>query len=189
MAEQRRIQPASSRSFRPEEDYDYVELEERREREPLRQRRYLDDEEPRSWPEERDSERRRETRPFEEAGYGQPRRPTERPDDRAFEVGWGGRRAVDQESFDSEPPFRPQAESPAPRREPSVRDLRGEERSVMSYPNPEPSMDAPRTLDRSSPEGRFGEPPVPRARDQARGADRSRQQPVDVEAEPIDDPW
>ena len=189
VAEQRRIQPASSRSFRPEEDYDYVELEERREREPLRQRRYLDDEEPRSWPEERDSERRRETRPFEEAGYGQPRRPTERPDDRAFEVGWGGRRAVDQESFDSEPPFRPQAESPAPRREPSVRDLRGEERSVMSYPNPEPSMDAPRTLDRSSPEGGFGEPRAPRARDQARGADRSRQQPVDVEAEPIDDPW
>jgi len=44
--EQRRIQPATSRSFRPDEEFDYVELEERREREPLRQRRYLDDEEP-----------------------------------------------------------------------------------------------------------------------------------------------
>ena len=44
--EQRRIQPATNRSFQPEEEFDYVELEERREREPLRQRRYLDEEEP-----------------------------------------------------------------------------------------------------------------------------------------------
>jgi sporulation protein YlmC with PRC-barrel domain len=44
--EQRRIQPASTRTFEPEEAYDYVEVEERRQREPLRQRRYLDDEEP-----------------------------------------------------------------------------------------------------------------------------------------------
>ena len=42
-AEQRRIQPASTQAFVPEEELDYVELEERREREPLRQRRYLDD--------------------------------------------------------------------------------------------------------------------------------------------------
>jgi len=42
--EQRRIQPATSRSFQPDEEFDYVELEERREREPLRQRRYLDEE-------------------------------------------------------------------------------------------------------------------------------------------------
>jgi sporulation protein YlmC with PRC-barrel domain len=44
--EQRRIEPASSSVLRPERDYDYVELEERREREPQRQRRYLDEEEP-----------------------------------------------------------------------------------------------------------------------------------------------
>jgi hypothetical protein len=44
--EQRRIQPASTRAFEPEEAYDYVEVEERRQREPLRQRRYLDDDEP-----------------------------------------------------------------------------------------------------------------------------------------------
>jgi sporulation protein YlmC with PRC-barrel domain len=43
VAEQRRIQPATSRVFRPEEELDYVEVEERREREPLRQRRYLDE--------------------------------------------------------------------------------------------------------------------------------------------------
>ena len=43
--EQRRIQPATSRAVLPERELDYVELEERREREPLRQRRYLDEEE------------------------------------------------------------------------------------------------------------------------------------------------
>jgi sporulation protein YlmC with PRC-barrel domain len=41
--QQRRIQPATNRRFEPEDDYDYVEVEQRREREPLRQRRYLDD--------------------------------------------------------------------------------------------------------------------------------------------------
>ena len=41
--EQRRIQPATSRAFQPAEELEYVELEDRREREPLRQRRYLDD--------------------------------------------------------------------------------------------------------------------------------------------------
>jgi sporulation protein YlmC with PRC-barrel domain len=39
----RRIQPATNRRFEPEDDYDYVEVDQRREREPLRQRRYLDD--------------------------------------------------------------------------------------------------------------------------------------------------
>jgi hypothetical protein len=42
--QQRRIQPATTRSFEPDEAYDYVEVDERREREPLRQRRYLDEE-------------------------------------------------------------------------------------------------------------------------------------------------
>jgi sporulation protein YlmC with PRC-barrel domain len=46
--EQRRIEPARSRVFEPREDLEYVELDERREREPLRQRRYLDDESDRS---------------------------------------------------------------------------------------------------------------------------------------------
>ncbi|KMM17130.1 PRC-barrel domain-containing protein [Synechococcus sp. GFB01] len=50
-AEQRRIQPATSRAFQPEEELDYVELDERREREPLRRRRYLEEEpDPRSEP-------------------------------------------------------------------------------------------------------------------------------------------
>ena len=42
--QQRRIEPGTNRRFEPEEDYDYVEVEQRREREPLRQRRYLDEE-------------------------------------------------------------------------------------------------------------------------------------------------
>jgi sporulation protein YlmC with PRC-barrel domain len=42
--QQRRIEPATNSRFEPEEDYDYVEVEQRREREPLRQRRYLDEE-------------------------------------------------------------------------------------------------------------------------------------------------
>jgi len=44
---QRRIQPAIARAFQPEEEMEYVELEDRRQREPLRQRRYLDEETPR----------------------------------------------------------------------------------------------------------------------------------------------
>ena len=43
--EQRRIQPATSQTFEPDEEFDYVELDEQRQREPLRQRRYLDEEE------------------------------------------------------------------------------------------------------------------------------------------------
>ena len=52
---QRRLEPATARAFEPESELDYVELEERRSREPLRQRRYLEEEpEPRrpSWQEE-----------------------------------------------------------------------------------------------------------------------------------------
>jgi sporulation protein YlmC with PRC-barrel domain len=53
-SEQRRIQPATSRAVVPEEQLEYVEVEERREREPLRQRRYLDEDEPEYRPEDRE---------------------------------------------------------------------------------------------------------------------------------------
>ncbi|MEY3735250.1 MAG: hypothetical protein RLZZ624_308 [Cyanobacteriota bacterium] len=42
--EQRLIQPSSARAMERDEDYDYVELEERRQQQPMRQRRYLDEE-------------------------------------------------------------------------------------------------------------------------------------------------
>jgi sporulation protein YlmC with PRC-barrel domain len=41
--EQRRLEPSTARALATESELDYVELEERREREPLRRRRYLDD--------------------------------------------------------------------------------------------------------------------------------------------------
>jgi sporulation protein YlmC with PRC-barrel domain len=41
--EQRRIAPATNRRLETDDNYDYVELDERREHEPLRQRRYLDE--------------------------------------------------------------------------------------------------------------------------------------------------
>ena len=55
--EQRRLEPSTARALPSETEFDYVELEERREREPLRRRRYLDEEvEPRlgGWERERD---------------------------------------------------------------------------------------------------------------------------------------
>jgi sporulation protein YlmC with PRC-barrel domain len=45
--QQRRLEPATNRRFEVDDDYDYVEVEQRQEREPLRQRRYLDEEAPR----------------------------------------------------------------------------------------------------------------------------------------------
>ena len=79
-SEQRRIQPATTSSFEPEEQLEYVELEERREREPLRQRRYLDEDEPRydrepgaygreRYPEPDDRERRYREPEYREPAY------------------------------------------------------------------------------------------------------------------------
>jgi sporulation protein YlmC with PRC-barrel domain len=61
--EQRRIQPATSRAFEPEEELDYVELDAQRQQEPLRQRRYLDEEEPRY------AQPRYQEPPYEEPRY------------------------------------------------------------------------------------------------------------------------
>jgi sporulation protein YlmC with PRC-barrel domain len=55
--QQRRIAPATNRRFESEDDYDYVEVDQRREREPLRQRRYLDDEGGYGSPAEREPQR------------------------------------------------------------------------------------------------------------------------------------
>jgi len=77
-SEQRRIQPAATQAFRAEEELDYVELEERREREPLRQRRYLDEPETeRRYDEERLSDQR-----YRDAERDEPRRPLPRREPR-----------------------------------------------------------------------------------------------------------
>jgi sporulation protein YlmC with PRC-barrel domain len=139
--EQRRIQPASSRSFQPTEELEYVELEERREREPLRQRRYLDDDlpEPRQRPEPRPEpadpygresgrnparyDNRYEDERYEEDRYDRDRYRQEPPrpqpprqdsyrEERAFEE-----RAFDEPPVEREPlrAERPQAPAPRPR--------------------------------------------------------------------------
>ena len=77
-SEQRRIQPAATQAFRAEEELDYVELEERREREPLRQRRYLDEPETeRRYDEQRFSDQR-----YRDAERDEPRRPLPRREPR-----------------------------------------------------------------------------------------------------------
>jgi sporulation protein YlmC with PRC-barrel domain len=107
--EQRRIQPASTRTFEPEEAYDYVEVEERRQREPLRQRRYLDDEEP---------ERARGTREPEPIDRQEPlREPPYRnrtPRDEGMAEGPPARPAISRDPY-NEPRRRPPA---PPSREP-----------------------------------------------------------------------
>lgn len=98
--QQRRIQPATSRRVEFEPDYDYVEVEERRQREPLRQRRYLDEEE------ERGSDRLRDEVP----SYGRDPERNDRPE--AY-----GREPAYLEAEPREPAYRePQ------RREPQRRD-------------------------------------------------------------------
>jgi sporulation protein YlmC with PRC-barrel domain len=86
--EQRRIQPATSRAFEPEQEFEYVELEERRQQEPLRQRRYLDDEpETRSqgdrYPQGRSQDDRYQNAPYQDERSPQERYPENRyPNDR-----------------------------------------------------------------------------------------------------------
>ena len=112
--EQRRIQPATSRAFEPEEELDYVELDAQRQREPLRQRRYLDEEESRFEPSRYEPSRYEPSR-YEESDYpesrdddgrfGSPRRPLE-PEPRP-----GERRPLEAR----QPERRP---APSPYREP-----------------------------------------------------------------------
>jgi sporulation protein YlmC with PRC-barrel domain len=159
--EQRRIQPARSRAFQPEEEMEYVELEERRQREPLRQRRYLDDEAPRdpygpSYGEReplprRESEREWEREERREPMPGPYRRESgsDFADERDWERRPGGRaREVEDRRWDREP------EAPLERRE----------------------------------EERRRRPPAPES--SQRQADRGRgSEPLDVEPEILDDPW
>jgi sporulation protein YlmC with PRC-barrel domain len=93
--EQRRIQPATSRALETEEAYDYVEVEERREREPLRQRRYLDEE-------ERDDREERFSRP---AAPAPARRPVRDLDMRRRPPGPPSREPLDVEAEDLEDPW------------------------------------------------------------------------------------
>ena len=206
--EQRRIQPAASRSFQPEEEFDYVELEERRVREPLRQRRYLDEEEDNRFGGFRDGEdsRRpvplrdnsyggeqvreeepspyRPSRGFRENGFESPERqgrdrdrledrpdqewrrePSERFADDQPAEGWRGRTmAEDRDAApDLEPPLPRERNQPRPRLD---------QEAPQPASNRRPSLEA---YPRSSPSG---------------SADPERNSRlVDVDVEPLDDPW
>jgi sporulation protein YlmC with PRC-barrel domain len=126
---QRRIQPATTRAFEPEEELEYVELE-RGQEEPLRQRRYLDEAEDDRYgrsrgnrsPEERKdswSERATPTRydqdRYGDERYGEDRYEQERDDGRPGRPR-GGPRDRDQERPRSEPiersPMEPLRELP-----------------------------------------------------------------------------
>ncbi|MFM7360233.1 MAG: PRC-barrel domain-containing protein, partial [Cyanobium sp.] len=180
-SEQRRIEPAVSRAFRPEQDYDYVELEERREREPLRQRRYLDEEEPqpqrRRYDEERFDDQAYSRREDEDRGF--PDRSRD-PDDRDGEP---ARRSLDQrQPRAAESRAYDDGDEDEPVDRPHLRDVqrgstRPESQVTWGTRDPGASRFAPREddedLQRSSPS-----PSKP-----------SRRQPVEVEAEVLDDPW
>jgi sporulation protein YlmC with PRC-barrel domain len=108
--EQRRIQPATSRAFEPEEELDYVELDAQRQREPLRQRRYLDEEKPRYEPSRYEPSR------YEESDY-----PESRDDDGRF---GSARRPLEAEPVAPESRFsepRPVERRPLEARQPERR--------------------------------------------------------------------
>jgi sporulation protein YlmC with PRC-barrel domain len=247
--EQRRIQPASSRAVQPQGELDYVELEERREREPLRQRRYLDEE----------SAERPER--LQRGGYDEPERepPAYRDwprESRAFDRGdqrspaddrdtWQDRGAADRQgevryqpdrygadrgaSVRSQAPGLGRLGGELPQREPVGREpeqdlgprrLRrepeAEERSaayrdgMAAFPdrddwasqrsaperdrqdNPEPlprSRPSSGETDRSDGDRRDREPWELPTRRPRPAADPGTQEPLDVEAEVLDDPW
>ena len=207
VSEQRRIEPASSRSFQPEEEYDYVELEERREREPQRQRRYLDEE-------DAPAARRYEEESYREPRYGDgryperdrepgerypDRSPTQRfeddPDDRRLferqriqadrfeEDRFGADRYEPRRSVD-EPRGRTTAESSRYDQERFGRtndrsfdgpSLRESQASSAGSSRRDPSFGDIRL---GSPAGQGSDAPQP-----------ALSQPMEVEAEILDDPW
>ena len=107
--EQRRIQPATSRAVEPEEELDYVELEAQRQREPLRQRRYLDEEDSRYEQARYDEPR------YDESRYGRPRRPLE-PEPITPEIRASEPRPFERRPLEARQPERRPA--PTPLREP-----------------------------------------------------------------------
>jgi hypothetical protein len=176
--EQRRIQPATSRAFEPEEELEYVELEERRQQEPLRQRRYLDDE-----PETRSREGR-----YQEGRYGEDRYQEGRYQNEPYQ---GQRSPQERSPQDRYPADRYPANRYPENRFPEDRypenqypgERYPEERSSQeSYPD-QRQQSAPRS---ASEPRRAAEPqPEPR-RESSR---ETKREPIDVEAEDLGDPW
>lgn len=169
--EQRRIQPASSRAFQPAGELEYVELDERRERQPLRQRRYLDEE-----PEDPDGRFRRSERSTELYPDRSPDRSYDRP---AAGPGRPGRDITPGEEMAygraDQRPLERYDRYPLPGPD-DERDPRGE-REVSGAREPRW-------------EAREREPGDREPRERERGDREPRERRlVDVEPEVIDDPW
>ena len=201
--EQRRIQPATNRSFQPEEEFDYVELEERREREPLRQRRYLDEEEDNRFGRFRDGEESRRAAPLRNDSYGAEQVRDEEPSPYSPSRGSreNGLDAPEREGRDRDRPAQDW------RREPSERfadqpdeDWRG--RRIAQDRDDRLDLEQPLPRERSQPRARLDpEAPQPASNRRpsleayprsspSRSADPERNSKlVDVDVEPLDDPW
>ena len=125
--EQRRIQPATSRAVLPESELDYVELEERREREPLRQRLYLDED-------ERDQPPSRRGDSYGEPAYGRSE--------------GGGRSSSERYDADEEPGYEERGYTE--RFDPQDRWREADREPGYGAPRRRPERDANRDLDADS---------------------------------------
>jgi sporulation protein YlmC with PRC-barrel domain len=188
--EQRRIQPARSRAFEPEGEMEYVELEERREREPLRQRRYLDEDNGPRQERYRDSESNyRDLEPEPEPAPRYRERDRDRELDRELERerDRGLDRGMDryeqrERSGDRQPPSRYRDPEPEP--------WRGRDRDQDPLAYETERSAGPRPLEAGPLEAGPLEPASNRPLSYGPPSGRPRDDgPVDVEAEPMDDPW
>jgi sporulation protein YlmC with PRC-barrel domain len=183
-AEQRRIQPARSRAFEPEAEMQYVELEERREREPLRQRRYLDEDNGPRQERYRDSESSYRDLDSEPA-------PRFRERDRDLELERDRDRDLGQDRYEERERSGDRDRQAPPRfRDPEPEPWRGRdgdedpldedslENETEQFGGRRPLEVGPLQPAKNRPLS-YG-PPSSRPRDEG---------PVDVEAEPLDDPW
>jgi hypothetical protein len=160
--EQRRIQPATSRAFEPEAELEYVELEERRQQEPLRQRRYLDDE-----PEERSREIRYPEGRFQQDRFREDHDPEGR---------------YQNERYQNEPY---QNERSSQERFPENRF------SEDRYPQ-DRSTEVRPSQDRYADQRQPAEPrrvPAPQPEPRRETSREPKREPMDVEAEDLGDPW
>jgi sporulation protein YlmC with PRC-barrel domain len=176
-AEQRRIQPARSRAFEPEAEMEYVELEERREREPLRQRRYLDE----------DNGLRQERYRDSESSYRDlDSEPAPRYRGRDLELERDRDRDLGQDRYEERERSGDRDRQAPPRfRDPEPESWRGRDGDEDPLENETEQSGGRRPLEAGPLQPAKNRPlsygpPSSRPRDEG---------PVDVEAEPLDDPW
>jgi sporulation protein YlmC with PRC-barrel domain len=179
-AEQRRIQPARSRAFEPEAEMQYVELEERREREPLRQRRYLDEDNGPRQERYRDSESSYRDLDSEPA-------PRYRERDRELERD----RDLGQDRYEERERSGDRDRQAPPRfRDPEPEPWRGRDGDEDPLENETERSGGRRPLEAGPLEPGPLQPAQNRPLSYGPPSSRPRDEgPVDVEAEPLDDPW